>query len=125
MRIKVIGGGPAGLYFSILVKKSFPHAEIHVVERNKADDTFGFGVVFSDQTLDNFHKADRESYEAITKAFAYWDDIAIQIRGENFRIGGKGRAGHYDCAGPHARHDVAARKRIRHRFPLVVLLRTN
>ena len=93
MRIKVIGGGPAGLYFSILVKKSFPQADIHVIERNKADDTFGFGVVFSDQTLDNFEKADRESYEAITKAFAYWDDIAVEIRGESFRIGGNGFCG--------------------------------
>ena len=93
MRIKVIGGGPAGLYFSILVKKSFPQADIHVIERNKADDTFGFGVVFSDQTLDNFEKADRESYEAITKAFAYWDDIAVEIRGETFRIGGNGFCG--------------------------------
>ncbi len=93
MRIKVIGGGPAGLYFSILVKKSFPQADIHVIERNKADDTFGFGVVFSDQTLDNFQKADRESYEAITRAFAYWDDIAIQVRDQNFRIGGNGFCG--------------------------------
>lgn len=93
MRIKVIGGGPAGLYFSILIKKSYPQADIHVIERNKPDDTFGFGVVFSDQTLDNFEKADRESYEAITKAFAYWDDIDIRIHGEAFRIGGNGFCG--------------------------------
>ncbi|WP_460450135.1 bifunctional salicylyl-CoA 5-hydroxylase/oxidoreductase [Alsobacter sp. SYSU BS001988] len=93
MRISVIGGGPAGLYFAILARKSFPQAAITVLERNRADDTFGFGVVFSDQTLDNFERADRESYEAITDAFAYWDDIAIHVRGEQHRIGGNGFCG--------------------------------
>ncbi|PSC05504.1 bifunctional salicylyl-CoA 5-hydroxylase/oxidoreductase [Alsobacter soli] len=93
MRISIIGGGPAGLYFAILAAKSFPQAAITVSERNRADDTFGFGVVFSDQTLDNFEKADRESYAAITNAFAYWDDIAIHIRGETHRIGGNGFCG--------------------------------
>jgi anthraniloyl-CoA monooxygenase len=70
MRIAVIGGRPAGLYFSILMKRDFPAARITVVERNRSDDTFGFGVVFSDATLDTFQKADEPSYRAITNSFA-------------------------------------------------------
>ena len=93
MKIDVVGGGPAGLYFAILAKKSFPRFEISVRERNQHDDTFGFGVVFSDQTLDNFERADRESYEAITDSFAYWDDIEIHIHGKVYRIGGNGFCG--------------------------------
>ena len=75
MRIVSIGGGPAGLYFSILMKKAFPDASIRVLERNRPDDTFGWGVVFSAETLSHFGDADRESYDAIRAAFAYWDDI--------------------------------------------------
>ena len=93
MKIDVIGGGPAGLYFAILAKKSFPRFDIRVHERNQADDTFGFGVVFSDATLDNFERADPESYEAITGRFAYWDDIEIHIHGAVHRIGGNGFCG--------------------------------
>ena len=93
MKIDVIGGGPAGLYFAILAKKSFPRSDIRVHERNRADDTFGFGVVFSDETLDNFERADKESYEAITSRFAYWDDIEIHIHGAVHRIGGNGFCG--------------------------------
>ena len=93
MKIDVIGGGPAGLYFAILAKKSFPRFDIRVHERNQADDTFGFGVVFSDATLDNFERADPESYEAITSRFAYWDDIEIHIHGAVHRIGGNGFCG--------------------------------
>jgi anthraniloyl-CoA monooxygenase len=93
MKVEVIGGGPAGLYFAILTRKSFPHARVRVHERNRPDDTFGFGVVFSDRTLDNFEAADRESYEAITKAFAYWDDIEIHNKGAVHRIGGNGFCG--------------------------------
>jgi anthraniloyl-CoA monooxygenase len=93
MKIDMIGGGPAGLYFAILAKKSFPRAEIRVHERNRADDTFGFGVVFSDATLDNFERADKESYEAITGRFAYWDDVEIHIHGTVQRIGGNGFCG--------------------------------
>ncbi len=93
MKIDVVGGGPAGLYFAILAKKSFPRFDIRVHERNQADDTFGFGVVFSDQTLDNFERADKESYEAITDRFAYWDDIEIHIHGAVHRIGGNGFCG--------------------------------
>ena len=93
MRIEVIGGGPAGLYFAILMKKARPSARITVHERNRADDTFGFGVVFSDQTLETFEKYDRESYRAITENFAYWDDIAIHYKDASFRVGGNGFCG--------------------------------
>lgn len=93
MRIAVIGGGPAGLYFAILMKRDFPAARITVVERNQADDTFGFGVVFSDATLDTFKDADEPSYRAITESFAYWDDIEIVARGTSHRVGGNGFCG--------------------------------
>ena len=75
MKVHVIGGGPAGLYYAILMKKAWPQTRITVFERNRPDDTFGFGVVFSDQTLDTFENYDRESYRAIIGHFAYWDDI--------------------------------------------------
>ena len=93
MKIHVIGGGPAGLYFAILLKKAWPQHDITVFERNRPDDTFGFGVVFSDQTLDTFAKYDAESYRAITEHFAYWDDIEIRFKGSVFRIGGNGFCG--------------------------------
>ena len=80
MKTAIIGGGPAGLYFAILLKKLRPESDITVYERNRADDTFGFGVVFSDATLDNFEKYDLPSYRRITQEFAYWDDIAIHFR---------------------------------------------
>ena len=79
MKVHVIGGGPAGLYYAILMKKAWPQTEITVFERNRPDDTFGFGVVFSDQTLDRFEAYDRESYRAIIGHFAYWDDIEIHF----------------------------------------------
>ncbi|MFL6796694.1 MAG: bifunctional salicylyl-CoA 5-hydroxylase/oxidoreductase [Xanthobacteraceae bacterium] len=93
MNIHVVGGGPAGLYFAILMKKAWPQRRIVVFERNRPDDTFGFGVVFSDQTLDNFESYDRESYRAIIGHFAYWDDIEIHFRGTRHRIGGNGFCG--------------------------------
>ena len=93
MRIAVIGGGPAGLYFAILMKRDLPGARVTVVERNQADDTFGFGVVFSDATLDTFQYADEPSYRAITESFAYWDDIEIVARGVRHRVGGNGFCG--------------------------------
>ncbi len=93
MRIAILGGGPAGLYFAILMKKAFPQHDIAVHERNRADDTFGFGVVFSDATLDTFERYDRPSYEAITRNFAYWDDIEIRFRGTVHRVGGNGFCG--------------------------------
>jgi anthraniloyl-CoA monooxygenase len=93
MKISIIGGGPGGLYFAILMKKAWPQTEITVCERNRADDTFGFGVVFSDETLDTFERFDRDSYRAITAHFAYWDDIEIHFKGTVHRIGGNGFCG--------------------------------
>src|SRR5476649_2381829 len=93
MKIAIIGGGPAGLYAAMLLKKQRPQAGITVYERNRADDTFGFGVVFSDATLDNFEKYDPPSYRRITQEFAYWDDIAVHFRGTVHRIGGNGFCG--------------------------------
>src|SRR6195952_3352448 len=93
MKIAIIGGGPAGLYSAILLKKQRPQADITVYERNRADDTFGFGVVFSDATLDNFEKYDPASYRRITQEFAYWDDIAVHFRGTVHRVGGNGFCG--------------------------------
>jgi anthraniloyl-CoA monooxygenase len=93
MKVHVVGGGPAGLYFAILMKKAWPQRRITVFERNRPDDTFGFGVVFSDQTLDTFEAYDRESYRAIIGHFAYWDDIEIHFRGTTHRIGGNGFCG--------------------------------
>ena len=93
MDVHVIGAGPAGLYFAILMKKAWPQTRITIFERNRPDDTFGFGVVFSDQTLDTFESYDRESYRAIIGHFAYWDDIEIHFRGTTHRIGGNGFCG--------------------------------
>lgn len=75
MNIACIGGGPAALYFAILLKRRMPDARIRVLEQNRADDTFGWGVVFSDETLGKFEVADPESYARIRASFAYWTDI--------------------------------------------------
>jgi anthraniloyl-CoA monooxygenase len=93
MRIDVIGGGPAGLYFAILAKKSFPDAAIDVIERNAADDTFGFGIVLSDETLTNLKAADEPTHRAIAEKFAYWDDIYVQFRGHVLKSSGHGFSG--------------------------------
>jgi anthraniloyl-CoA monooxygenase len=93
VRIVSIGGGPAGLYFAILMKKADPSHEIVVLERNRSDDTFGFGVVFSDATLDNFREADPATHAAITRAFAHWDDIDIHYQGQVLTSTGHGFAG--------------------------------
>jgi len=93
MKITVIGGGPGGLYFALLTKKARPDFHIEVIEQNRADDTFGFGVVFSDETLDEFFAADPESYDLIRDSFAYWQDIVVQRGGERTVIGGNGFAG--------------------------------
>ena len=93
MKIGILGGGPAGLYFAILMKRADPAHDITVYERNRADDTFGFGVVFSDQTLETFERYDRPSFEAITREFAYWQDIEIRHKGTVHRIGGNGFCG--------------------------------
>ncbi len=93
MKIVSIGGGPAGLYFGILMMKADARHDVLVLERNRADDTFGFGVVFSDATLDTIAEADRPTYDAITKAFFHWDDIDIHYRGQVLRSTGHGFSG--------------------------------
>jgi len=93
MKIACIGGGPAGLYFSILMKKEFPATEITVHERNRADDTFGWGVVFSDETLSGFEQADPESFERIEASFATWTDIESWFGGTCVRSTGHGFCG--------------------------------
>jgi len=92
MRVLSIGGGPAGLYFAILMKKSFPGVEIDVVERNRANDTFGWGVVFSDETLGRFESADEETYVEICSHFRYWRDIETYVGGEKIVSTGHGFA---------------------------------
>jgi anthraniloyl-CoA monooxygenase len=93
MRIACLGGGPAGLYFAISMKLREPAHDIHVFERNRADDTFGWGVVFSDQTVENLMANDAVSGAVIRDEFAHWDDIEIHIHGETIRSSGHGFIG--------------------------------
>jgi anthraniloyl-CoA monooxygenase len=93
LRIVCIGGGPAGLYFAALMKKADPAHDVTVIERNRPDDTFGFGVVFSDATLERFAQADRETHDEIVRAFAHWDDIDIHYQGTVVSSTGHGFAG--------------------------------
>ena len=93
MKVAVVGGGAAGLYFALLAKKAWPGWDIVVFERNRSDDSFGFGVVFSDETLDNFRDHDPESYDAIREVFVYWDEIDFAFRGETVRSAGHGFCG--------------------------------
>lgn len=92
MRIAVIGGGPGGLYFAALTKALDASHEITVWERNAPDDTFGFGVVFSDETLGGIEHADRAVYEAMEAEFARWDDIDVHLGDQVFTSGGHGFA---------------------------------
>jgi len=93
VKLSVIGGGPAGLYFSLLMKKACPDHQVTLCERNRPDDTFGWGVVFSNETLGNLERADPESFTRITEAFAYWDDIDTHFRGRIIRSSGHGFCG--------------------------------
>ncbi len=92
MRIAVLGGGPGGLYFAALAKQLDARHDITVWERNAADDTFGFGVVFSDETLGGIEHADLEIFSAMRREFARWDDIDVHFRGATFTSGGHGFA---------------------------------
>ncbi|HKE71900.1 MAG TPA: lycopene cyclase family protein, partial [Nocardioidaceae bacterium] len=92
MRIAVIGGGPGGLYFAALANQLGPHHDITVWERNAADDTFGFGVVFSDETLGGIEHADPAVHAAMEAEFARWDDIDVHVKGEILTSGGHGFA---------------------------------
>ena len=93
MRVDIVGAGPAGLYLAILLKRDDPSHRVTVYERNRIDDTFGFGVVFSDETLENVGEADPETNEAMAAAAARWDDIEIHYRGTVMRSTGHGFAG--------------------------------
>ena len=93
MKIVCIGGGPAGLYFSLLMKMQNTNHDITVIERNKPFDTFGWGVVFSDQTLGNLEKADKKSAQEILASFNHWDDIEVRAHGEVSRSSGHGFCG--------------------------------
>ena len=93
MRINIIGGGPAGLYFAILMKKADPKHQVTIYERNGPDDTFGWGVVFSGKTLANLRAADEESHAAITNQFEAWDNVDIVHRDEKISIHGNSFSG--------------------------------
>lgn len=93
MRITIIGGGPAGLYFAILMKKAEPAHRITIYERNGPDDTFGWGVVFSGKTLANLRAADAESHAEITREFEAWDNVDVVHRSEKISIHGNSFSG--------------------------------
>ncbi len=105
MKISIVGGGPGGLYFGLLAQKAWPRWDITVYERNRPDDTFGFGVVFSDQTLDSFKAYDGPSYEMIRRRFAYWGDVDVSYKGRVMRSGGNGFCGCSRVALLHILHD--------------------
>ena len=93
MRIAVLGGGPAGLYFALLMKKANPGHDITTFDRNAADNTFGWGVVFSDKTMDGFRDADEQVVNEIEASFHHWDDIDVHFKGKKITSGGHGFCG--------------------------------
>jgi anthraniloyl-CoA monooxygenase len=93
MRIACLGGGPAGLYFAILMKKANPAHDITVIDRNAADNTFGWGIVFSDKTMDGFRDADEQVVNEIEANFHHWDDIDVFVKGRKITSGGHGFCG--------------------------------
>jgi anthraniloyl-CoA monooxygenase len=92
VRIAVVGGGPGGLFFAALIRQADPTVEVTVFERNRADDAFGFGVVFSDRTLAGIHAADPVLREALDGHGRHWQDIEVRLKGERIRCGGNGMA---------------------------------
>ncbi len=93
MRIVCVGGGPAGLYFGLLMKKTHPEHQVSVIERNHPYDTFGWGVVFSDATMENMRAWDDKTAQEIEIAFNHWDDIEVLIKGRRMRTTGHGFVG--------------------------------
>ena len=93
MRVVCLGGGPAGLYFSILMRKADPACDITVIERNQADSTFGWGIVFSDQTMDGFRQDDPMLVAEIERSFHHWDDVDVFFKGRRMVSGGHGFCG--------------------------------
>src|SRR2546429_9929204 len=102
MKVSIIGGGPGGLYFALLAKKAWPRWEITVCERNRPDDTFGFGVVLSDQTIVTFKAHDLVPYERIGRRFAYWADVDVAYKGQVMRSSGYGFFGWFRGAVVHS-----------------------
>src|SRR5215211_4348261 len=92
MRIAVVGGGPGGLYFSALVTQLDASSDVTVWERNAPDDTFGFGVVFSDETLGGIEHADPVVHARMAARFARWNDVDVHFRGTTTTVGGQGFA---------------------------------
>src|SRR6267143_6567178 len=93
MKINIIGGGPAGMYFAILMKNAGATHDITIYERNGSDDTFGWGVVFSGKTLANLRAADETSHTEITRHFKAWDNVDVVHRDENISIHGNSFSG--------------------------------
>ncbi len=93
MRIACLGGGPAGLYFAILMKKANPLHDVTVFDRNAADNTFGWGIVFSDKTMDGFRAADAQVVDEIEANFHHWDDVDVHFKGRKITSGGHGFCG--------------------------------
>src|SRR5258706_7126445 len=93
MKIKIIGGGPAGMYFAILMKSAFAGHQITIYERNGPDDTFGWGVVFSGKTLSNLSAADEPSHNEITRNFEAWDNVDVVHRDAKISIHGNSFSG--------------------------------
>ncbi|MEZ0333521.1 MAG: NAD(P)-binding protein, partial [Gemmatimonadales bacterium] len=88
MKVSIVGAGPAGLYLAILLKRDDPSHQVTVFERNRLEDTFGFGVVFSDETLENLGEADAGTDRAMMAAATRWEDIEIHYRGTVMRSSG-------------------------------------
>ncbi|HUY11477.1 MAG TPA: bifunctional salicylyl-CoA 5-hydroxylase/oxidoreductase, partial [Candidatus Dormibacteraeota bacterium] len=93
MHVRVLGGGPGGLYTALLAKARFPSWDVALFERNHIGETFGWGVVFSDATLGGLARADAASFAQIERSFVHWDDIDIRFRDERIRSRGHGFAG--------------------------------